>query len=207
MNWESQELSETAKKLALFVMLNELLAAKYSSWSCCTITITTFAERLNIAPCITKSRSKIAFSSKSHLPCHTLQPKSQHIHQKALTNPSPRLFRGILISLSSSKHPYRHHHSPRHSPRRRSHTYASSPAHRSFRREHEASLQLNQAGKEQDSAPMRLRLREMQNHAQIAAESEHDCGDCVGGFDFFGYWGVCEGDGGDGGVGKSGGEG
>ena len=36
--------------------------------------------------------------------------------------------------------------------------------------EHEASVKLVQAGREFQDAPLGLRLREMQNHAQIAAE-------------------------------------
>ena len=37
--------------------------------------------------------------------------------------------------------------------------------------EHEASLKLVQAGRQYSDTPLSLRLREMQNHAQIAAES------------------------------------
>ena len=37
--------------------------------------------------------------------------------------------------------------------------------------EHEASLKLVQAGRQYSDAPISLRLREMQNHAQIAAEN------------------------------------
>ena len=37
--------------------------------------------------------------------------------------------------------------------------------------EHEASLKLVQAGRQYSDTPLSLRLREMQNHAQIAAEN------------------------------------